>query len=70
MGFETEANVDDQMLVTSFCPFGATALSHPEIVCQLDQGIVKGLLAATNQKPVAIVHPNIATDESCVTDVG
>lgn len=70
MGFETEANTGDHTLVTSFCPFGATALSHPEIVCKLDQGIVRGLLAATNQKPLAIVHPNIATDENCVTDVG
>jgi len=70
MGFDTEANTDDRMLVTSFCPFGDTAVNHPEIVCKLDQGIVKGLLAATNQKPLAIVTPHMSADEDCVTDVG
>lgn len=69
MGFDTEANTDDHMLVTSFCPFGTTAVDHPEIVCKLDQGIVKGLLAATNQKPLAIVTPHASMGEDCVTDV-
>lgn len=69
MGFDTEANTDDHMLVTSFCPFGTTAVNHPEIVCKLDQGIVKGLLAATNQKPLAIVTPHGSDDDDCITDV-
>jgi predicted ArsR family transcriptional regulator len=70
VGFDTEANADNRVLVTSFCPFGQTAMDHPEIVCKLDQGIVKGLLEATHQRsgPV-VVLPHHTIDESCVTDV-
>lgn len=70
MGFDTEANQDDHTLVTSFCPFGETAANHPALICKLDQGIVKGLLAASNQAPLAIVYPHSAADEDCITDVG
>jgi predicted ArsR family transcriptional regulator len=69
MGFDTRANTDDHMLVTTFCPFGDTAANHPEIVCKLDQGIVTGLMAAANQTPLAIVTPHATRDEDCVTDV-
>ena len=69
MGFDTEANAEQATLVTSYCPFGQTAVDHPEIVCKLDQGIVKGLLAASNQKPLAIVSPHSGPDEDCVTDL-
>ena len=33
-------------LLTSHCPFGTTATDHPEIVCRIDQGIVRGLMEA------------------------
>jgi predicted ArsR family transcriptional regulator len=69
MGFDTEANTDDHLLVTSFCPFGETAVNHPEIVCKLDQGIVTGLMAAANQSPLAIVTPHSTADEDCITDL-
>ena len=69
MGFETRANTDDHMLVTTFCPFGDTAANHPEIVCKLDQGIVTGLMAAANQTPLAIVTPHQDAAGDCVTDV-
>jgi predicted ArsR family transcriptional regulator len=70
VGFDTQANTDDRVLVTTFCPFGQTAVDHPEIVCKLDQGIVKGLLEATRQpdSPVVVV-PHHTMDEDCVTDV-
>jgi predicted ArsR family transcriptional regulator len=67
MGFDTEAKTDGHTLVTSFCPFGDTAVNYPEIVCKLDQGIVKGLMAAANQQPFAIVTPHISAGEDCVT---
>ncbi len=69
MGFDTEANTDDNTLVTSFCPFGETAVNHPAIICKLDQGIVTGLLAASNQQPMAIVTPHNTNEEDCVTEM-
>lgn len=69
MGFDTAANVADHTLVTSYCPFGEAAFNHPEIVCKLDQGMVRGLLAATNQRPQAVVIPHKTTEEVCVTDL-
>ena len=69
VGFDTEANTDDRVIVTRFCPFGEAAANHPEIVCKLDQGIVTGLMAAANQSPLAIVTPHVSTDEDCITDL-
>ena len=48
VGFGANAGDADHMLVTKHCPFGAAATDHPDIVCRLDQGIVRGLLEATN----------------------
>jgi predicted ArsR family transcriptional regulator len=69
VGFETEAAPDQRTLVTRFCPFGETAANHPEIVCKLDQGIVRGLLEATHQPAEAVVTPHDVADENCVTDI-
>jgi len=69
VGFDTEADADERVLVTTYCPFGQTAIDHPAVVCRLDQGIVRGLLEAAHQTSVAIVTPHSASDEDCVTDV-
>lgn len=69
VGFDMRADVDQGVLVTSFCPFGSTAANHPEVVCKLDQGIVQGLLAASHQKAVPIVMPHASADEDCVTEM-
>ena len=45
-GFEVTADADAGRLLTGACPFGRTATDHPEVVCRLDLGIVKGLMAA------------------------
>ena len=45
-GFEVTADADAGHLVAGACPFGRTAADHPEVVCRLDLGIVKGLMAA------------------------
>ncbi len=70
VGFDTEAHPDERTLVTRFCPFGDTAANHPEIVCKIDQGIVKGLLEATNQRtsPV-LLTPHRTLEESCIADI-
>ena len=69
VGFDTTAQTGDRMLVTRFCPFGETAVNHPEIVCKIDQGIVKGLLEAAHQDGIPVVSPHSTADDSCVTEV-
>lgn len=69
VGFDTEPGDGSQLLVTHFCPFGQTALNHPDIVCKLDQGIVKGLLEETQQAGDPIVLPHDRAGEDCVTNV-
>ena len=69
VGFETEANTDERVIVTRFCPFGETASKHPEIVCKLDQGIVAGLLESANAPGVPVVSPHTHSEEDCVTQI-
>ncbi len=56
-------------LVTRDCPFHQTAAAHPDIVCRLDQGIVKGLLDAVDAADGAVFNPRSGPDESCVTEI-
>ena len=67
VGFEVEARPSEHQLVTRFCPFGESAKNYPAIVCQLDQGLVSGLLEGTAQVPVAIVNPHGNAEGDCVT---
>ncbi len=69
VGFEVEARLGDHELVTRFCPFGESAKNHPAIVCQLDQGLVTGLLEGTEQIPVAIVNAHSTEEGDCVTKI-
>jgi predicted ArsR family transcriptional regulator len=69
VGFGTEANAGERRLVTRFCPFGDTATAHPEIVCKIDQGIVRGLLSATHTAGIPVVTPHATAAEDCITDV-
>jgi predicted ArsR family transcriptional regulator len=69
VGFEVEARLGDHELVTRFCPFGESAKNHPAIVCQLDQGLVNGLLEGTEQIPVAIVNAHSTDEGDCVTKI-
>ncbi|MGI9609314.1 MAG: helix-turn-helix transcriptional regulator, partial [Acidimicrobiia bacterium] len=43
LGFLVDPDVDGQRLLTSHCPFGEAATSHPEVICSLDRGIVAGM---------------------------
>jgi predicted ArsR family transcriptional regulator len=69
VGFEVEARPGDHELVTRFCPFGESATNHPAIVCQLDQGLVTGLLEGTEQIPIAIVSPHGNEEGDCITRI-
>ncbi len=69
VGFESEANTTDRVIVTRFCPFGEAASKHPEIVCKLDQGIVSGLLESANATGVPVVTPHLSAEEDCLTEI-
>jgi predicted ArsR family transcriptional regulator len=69
MGFDTAADPDAGVYLTSHCPFGQTALAHPEIVCALDQGIVDGLLAALDPDYHSKVIPHPGGSATCETHV-
>lgn len=70
VGFEMSADLDQRQLLTRYCPFGSTAANHPEVVCKLDQGIVKGLMDAVHQPDDRlVVTPHVDPDDACVTDV-
>jgi predicted ArsR family transcriptional regulator len=69
VGFDISAD-DEQRLLTSHCPFGTAAANHPEVVCRIDQGIVRGLLDAAGAAPKPVtVSPHSDADEACVTEV-
>jgi predicted ArsR family transcriptional regulator len=70
VGFGIEQGGEQRRLLTHHCPFGPAAANHPEVVCRLDQGIVRGLLeaAGAGAEPV-VVDPHPEPDEACVTEV-
>jgi predicted ArsR family transcriptional regulator len=69
LGFSVDPDVPGQRLLTSHCPFGEAATSHPEVICSLDRGIVAGMFGALSYacNPVVIPHKDLADD--CVTNV-
>jgi len=54
-GFDFTADADQGRLLSGACPFGRTARDHPDVVCRLDLGIVKGLMAAAGGTPDEVV---------------
>lgn len=70
VGFGIAPDEEQQTLVTIHCPFGTTAADHPEVVCRLDQGIVRGLMDAIGDRgDTAVVTPHADPDEACITEV-
>lgn len=69
VGFAVNALTESRQLHMSHCPFGRTAVEHPEVVCSLDRGIVTGLLQALDQTAQAVVAPSASPGESCVATV-
>jgi predicted ArsR family transcriptional regulator len=69
VGFNMDADPDsDQQLLTRGCPFGEIAVSHPAVICSLDQGIISGILEVLepSMRPEVIPHGH---PEACVTRV-
>jgi predicted ArsR family transcriptional regulator len=69
LGFSVDPDIQGQRLLTSHCPFGETATSHPEVICSLDRGIVAGLFGALSVPCNPVVFPHTALDDECVTQV-
>lgn len=69
VGFGIAPSPDGTGLLTSHCPFGSTAQSHPQVVCSLDQGLVDGLMESINPGCTTEVRPHAGADDNCVTSV-
>lgn len=69
LGFSMDPDVAGQRLLTSHCPFGETATSHPEVICSLDRGIVSGLFGAMSYPCDPVVIPHQRLDDDCITKV-
>lgn len=69
LGFTIDPDLTGGRLLTSHCPFGEAATSHPEVICSLDRGIVAGLFGGLSYscEPVVIPHTDLADD--CVTRI-
>lgn len=67
-GFEVTADPDRGRLLTGTCPFGRTATDHPDVVCRLDLGIVKGLMAAAGGSAEnVVITPRGRPNRPCVS---
>jgi predicted ArsR family transcriptional regulator len=69
LGFSVDPDIEGQRLLTSYCPFGEAATSHPEVVCSLDRGIVAGMFGALSYDCNPVIIPHTVLDEECVTRV-
>ncbi len=70
VGFDMDVDPDGSHLLTRSCPFGATAAAHPDVVCKLDQGIVRGLMETVHpDRRTVVVTPHRRPDDHCVTEV-
>jgi predicted ArsR family transcriptional regulator len=64
------ADGDDELrIVASHCPFGGAAIEHP-VICAVDRGLVKGMLATLYGTTSAETAATVPTgSETCVTVV-
>jgi predicted ArsR family transcriptional regulator len=69
LGFSVDPDVEGQRLLTSHCPFGEAATSHPEVICSLDRGIVAGMFGALSYDCDPVIIPHTDLDHDCVTRV-
>jgi predicted ArsR family transcriptional regulator len=70
IGFGTIEEPTGNTLLTHHCPFGTTAEDHPEIVCRIDRGIVRGLLeVARGDSGPVVLKPHGGPAAACVAEV-
>jgi predicted ArsR family transcriptional regulator len=69
LGFAVDPDVPGQRLLTSHCPFGESATSHPEVICSLDRGIVAGMFGALSFPCNPVIIPHTQLEDDCITRV-
>lgn len=69
LGFSVDPDIEGQRLLTTHCPFGEAATSHPEVICSLDRGIVTGLLGGLSYDCTPVIIPHTDLDADCITRV-
>jgi predicted ArsR family transcriptional regulator len=70
-GFAAHAESRDGRLriVSEHCPFGDAAIEHP-VICAVDRGMVRGMLAALYGDTTPAIESSVARgDTKCVTSV-
>ena len=70
-GFAAHAESRDGRLriISEHCPFGDAAIEHP-VICAVDRGMVRGMLAALYGDASAATEASVAKgDDVCVTAV-
>lgn len=68
LGFGMDADVAQQRLLTTTCPFGDWAAGYPDVICSLDRGIVSGLFASLEPDCNPVLYPHVDPD-LCITEV-
>ena len=68
IGFAMNPDWETGRLLTYHCPFGEAAVSHPDVVCSLDRGIISGLFEAIDRSSETVLHPHL-DQEDCVTEI-
>jgi predicted ArsR family transcriptional regulator len=64
-----EARGSSIAVIRDACPFGETAAQHP-VICAVDRGMVRGMLAALHGDRVSVTESSRALgDDACVTVV-
>lgn len=67
----TEGRGTKLAIVSEHCPFGEAANRWPDVVCSVDRGLIRGMLAELNggDTPVQLSASRPKGDERCVTNV-
>ncbi len=69
-GYEPEVRTSDRgrtvELTLHDCPFLAMAREHPDVVCSIHRGLVRGTLAAVGEPDAEIGLTPFVTDRSCI----
>lgn len=64
-----EKHQDELRIVAEHCPFGGAAIENP-VICAVDRGMVKGMLAELYGETVPMLESSVAFgDDVCVTSV-
>jgi predicted ArsR family transcriptional regulator len=65
-GFGPEPSADATRVALRRCPLLEAARSHPEVVCQVHQGMVEGMLTARGEDPTGVRLLPFAEPGACV----